>query len=254
MGVIAIPNTFSANTTISSSEVNSNFSTIYNEFNGSITAANLATGAVTTAKIAAGAVTTTELGADAVTTAKIAADTITGADINWSGTGADSGIWWEELGRTTLGVAGDTITVSNLPARKYLKIITAFTATGGTAAATIKFNNDGAANYAHRFSDGGAADTLQVSQTALIFRAASAPTGGNQYVEAEFSNIATVEKNGKFTGAGTVAAIGAGTAPARVEGALKWANTADQISRIDVVNIGTGDFAIGSECVALGHN
>lgn len=73
MAIISVPNTFSANTTISSSEVNANFSTIYNEFNGSITAANLATDAVTTGKIADEAVTTAKIGPGAVTSAKLSA-------------------------------------------------------------------------------------------------------------------------------------------------------------------------------------
>lgn len=71
MGVIAIPNTFSSNTTISSSQVNSNFSTIYSEFNGSIAAANLATDSVTTAKIADSNVTTAKIADNAVTSAKV---------------------------------------------------------------------------------------------------------------------------------------------------------------------------------------
>ena len=36
MGVISKPNTFSAGATIIASEHNSNFDTIYNEFNGNI--------------------------------------------------------------------------------------------------------------------------------------------------------------------------------------------------------------------------
>jgi hypothetical protein len=70
MGVVSLPNTFSPNTTISSSEVNSNFSTIYNEFNGSISSANLANDAVTTAKIDDDAVTTAKILNSAVTVAK----------------------------------------------------------------------------------------------------------------------------------------------------------------------------------------
>lgn len=70
MGVINKPNTFSANTTISSSKVNANEDTIYNEFNGNISSANLATDAVVTAKIADSNVTTTKIADAAVTPAK----------------------------------------------------------------------------------------------------------------------------------------------------------------------------------------
>lgn len=78
MGNILKPNTFSQNTTISSSQVNDNFDTIYNEFNGGISAANLATGAVTTAKIADSNVTTAKLADDAVTSAKLSDDVAAG--------------------------------------------------------------------------------------------------------------------------------------------------------------------------------
>ena len=61
MSNISKPNTFSADTTASSSEVNANFDTIYNDYNGNIDANNLASDAVTTAKIADGAVTAAKL-------------------------------------------------------------------------------------------------------------------------------------------------------------------------------------------------
>lgn len=67
MAIVNKPNTFVQNTAANASEINDNFDTIYNEFNGSISAANLATSAVTTAKIAD----------DAVTGAKIADNTVT---------------------------------------------------------------------------------------------------------------------------------------------------------------------------------
>lgn len=71
MGVVSLPNTFAPNTAISSSEVNSNFSTIYNEFNGAISSANLADDAVATAKIVDGAVTTAKLTDGDVTSEKL---------------------------------------------------------------------------------------------------------------------------------------------------------------------------------------
>lgn len=81
MSIIAKPYTFSANTTISSSQVNSNFDTLYNDYNGGIAAANLATSAVTEAKIADGAVTANKLGSSAVTTAKINDSAVTAVKV-----------------------------------------------------------------------------------------------------------------------------------------------------------------------------
>lgn len=83
MSVLAKPYTFSPNTTISSSQVNANFDTLYNDYNGSISAVNLATGAVTTAKIADSNVTTAKIADSNVTTAKIADDNVNAAKIDW---------------------------------------------------------------------------------------------------------------------------------------------------------------------------
>lgn len=45
MATIALPNTFTSGTTIQSAQVNSNFTTIYNDYNGNVTNANIAAGA-----------------------------------------------------------------------------------------------------------------------------------------------------------------------------------------------------------------
>lgn len=72
MGIIAKPYTFSPNTTVSSSQVNSDFDTVYNELNGNIAAANLAADSVVTAKIADSNVTTAKIADANVTSAKLA--------------------------------------------------------------------------------------------------------------------------------------------------------------------------------------
>lgn len=114
MAVVSVPNTFSPNTTISSSQVNSNFTTIYNEFNGSISAANLATGAVTTAKIADSNVTTAKIADSNVTTAKIADGAVTplklalGQDSDYISTNQTS----SSTSYTDLSTAGPAVTVT----------------------------------------------------------------------------------------------------------------------------------------------
>lgn len=76
MSIVSKPNTFSASTTISSSKVNANFDTLYNDYNGSISAANLATDSVTTAKIADDNVTAAKIADGAIDAAAKIADAI----------------------------------------------------------------------------------------------------------------------------------------------------------------------------------
>lgn len=165
--------------------------------------------------------------------------------------GTDSPIWWEELGRTTLGSAGDTISVTGLGARKYVAITANLTATGGNINALVRFNNDSGNNYARRVSDNGAADATATSASSIgcIDAVADGPVNVWMY----FVNVAAQEKIAYFQGhrRGTA---GAGNAPARRDGLGKWANTADQVTRVDLVNDSTGDFAIGSSVVVRGHD
>ncbi len=176
-----------------------------------------------------------------------------GADqIDYAGTG-EGGIWWEEIGRTTLSGAGDTISVTGLASRKYLLILTHCIATGGTARAVLTFNGDTGANYAVRASENGAADSTAASQTGVNIGVAAANALPNFSI-IEVVNVASREKIINAQGINE-AATGVGTAPSRRECVAKWANTTDAINRVDLVNAsGTGDFAIGSEVVILGHN
>lgn len=131
MGVINKPYTYSANTTISSSKVNANEDTIYNEFNGSISAANLASDAVTTAKIADSNVTTAKIADDAVTPAKIASDAVTAAKMLHGlikgRVGGDASAWG------TTGTTGYDTSANNV------LIQTGSVATSSGAAATVTF-------------------------------------------------------------------------------------------------------------------
>jgi hypothetical protein len=127
MATISKPHTFSPNTTASSSQVNADFDTIYNDYNGSINASNLATGAVSTAKIADDAVTTAKILDANVTNAKLAHNvawtTYTPTFVNFTiGNGTITYARYQQIGKTvrvsllvTLGstsVMGTTPTIS----------------------------------------------------------------------------------------------------------------------------------------------
>lgn len=158
--------------------------------------------------------------------------------------------WWQELGRTTLGSNGDTITVNNLPARKYLKILIKLLDTGGTIQADLRYNNDSGNNYARRSSANGAADTTLHTQSAHTL---TTTLSSDSFIEVTQENTAATEKLGFAISheQGTAGAANIGTYRRTL---IKWANTTDQITRVDIVNGGTGDFATGSEVVVLGHN
>jgi hypothetical protein len=156
-----------------------------------------------------------------------------------------------ELGRTTLGSAGDTITVSGFTARKYLTIVISLLPKTSTINVLLQFNNDTAANYSRRVSDNGAADTTGTGVTSIGLTDAVAQQ--EMFAICEVVNIATMEKlvTHRLNRRGTA---GSGSAPARREGVSKWVNTTDQITRVDVTNDSAGDFEIGSQVIVYGHD
>lgn len=224
------------------SDYNTPINTIVSELNGGLDNDNIATGA---------AIDGSKLANTSVTATQIAADAVTATKIDWASTGADAGIWWEELGRTTLSGAGDTIDVQNLAARKYLRIQILTIATGGTTTMGITFNNDTAGNYARQtnVNFGGVGDATSASALDI----AGGASAENKMATVDFINVLAQEKIGQAFVSESGGA-GAANAPDSVYNVLKWANTAAQITRVTVTNAGTGDYAIGSEVVVLGHN
>lgn len=207
---------------------------------------------ITNGNIADSRTSTGAGGTDGVVTANIADDAVTADKINFGGSG--SGIWWEEIGRTTLTSAGDTITVSGLPTRKYLRVMFSAVATGGTLDTTVKFNNDSGTNYAYQQSANFGAGAAVVSAANIAFESGATDSGQASFGTMYVQNISAQEKNFILSSVSQDAAGGA-TAPAGLEQRGKWANTSAVISRIDWVNsAGTGDFASGSEVVVLGHD
>lgn len=185
---------------------------------------------------------------NSVVTSNITDDAITAAKIDWASTGAGAGIWWEELGRHTLGSAADALSVTSIAARKHLMIIVNVIASGSVSH-LLRFNNDSSSNYAWRVLTNGT-NASGASATSLFL---DAGTTSDIYSVINCSNIATQEK---FATAITMGSAGAGaaTVPSQRVGAGKWVNTAAQINRVDVVNSSAGDYAAGSELIVLGHN
>lgn len=155
-----------------------------------------------------------------------------------------------EIGRTTLGSAGDTISVQNLPAFKYLRIYCFLIQVTNAIDSLLRFNNDSGNNYAYRISTNGGADGTATSQN---FVPGQTSATANQFLIFDVINVAAQAKSviGQVLNDG---ASGAGTAPVRREVTSKWHNTSAQISRVDCINSAAGDFNTGSEVIVFGKN
>lgn len=168
-------------------------------------------------------------------------DTLTNKTIDGA-SNTITGIWWEELGRVNY-VSGSTMSLSGLTAKKYLKFIVHIIPTGGTLNIGIRFNGDSGANYA---------EAAAGSQTQINTK--TAVDANTQFITAELENVAANEKVFRITS--TIAgAVGAANVPADGSRAIKWANTSNQITEIDVVATGgTGSMSTNSQLIVLGHN
>lgn len=162
----------------------------------------------------------------------------------------NGGMWWDELGRTTLGSAGDAITVSSIPARRYLRLLLNVFPSGAVTN-EMTFNGDTAASYANRNSTDGAADATQVSQTKIFF-----DVTGNATFKFSVADIVNIQNQEKIViiRAGEGGTAGAGNAPSKRESVAKWANTSNQISSVTITNTAAGSYDVGSELIVLGHN
>jgi len=159
---------------------------------------------------------------------------------------------WEELGRTTLGVAGDTISVTPIAARKYLRFLIKIVPSGNVAP-TLIFNNDSGANYSCAYSVQSAAASALVTQPSLpLFDPAGAST---YYSNTEIicNNVAAEQKLPIIQQTYSINTL-ASANPGMMTVAGKWVNTSAQITRVDIINVSSGNMDIGSEVVVLGHD
>ena len=154
---------------------------------------------------------------------------------------------WKELGRTTLGADGDLISVTSLADKRYYMIL-CDKKTGTATDFNIRYNNDSGISYASRYSDNGGADGTQLNSTYTIHTASGTPP---EFVVGNISNYSTKEKL-SISHSCSQNTAGATNIPNRRDAVGKWVNTTDVINRIDIVNVGAGDYATGSELVVLG--
>jgi hypothetical protein len=163
-----------------------------------------------------------------------------------SGGGAVGG--WVELARTTLGSAGDTISVSSLPDKRYYMVLGDIQPSGNVYTRTW-LNADSGSNYATRYSGNGAVDSTITSTNDTV---TNKSTDTTPYFTVQYlANLSGQEKLW-INHSVEQETAGAGNAPDRMESVNKWANTSNPISTIQQTNEASGDLASGSELVVLG--
>ncbi len=158
---------------------------------------------------------------------------------------------WVELGRTTLGSAGDDIDVTSFSDKRYYMVLTNGINSGvlGLRTRVGTTTIDTGSNYARRNSNNGGTDATAVNQNFADLAAFDQAVPNFQVAYA--ANLSANEKliqgwsiNGQ--------ASGAATAPQRTEGVAKWVNTVAPLQSWRSYNASTGDFATDSELVVLG--
>ena len=139
---------------------------------------------------------------------------------------------WVELGRHVIGTASSEVFVASLPDKRYYMVLYEDKGEASANARLLRYNSDANNIYSNRVSTNGASDTEQNTQPQL-----NGWNGNNttpQFNVWYIANLAGKEKllisQGVMQGT-----AGAGTVPARTEYAGKWANTADAINRIGVI-------------------
>tara|TARA_R110002012_G_scaffold222778_1_gene394699 strand:+ start:230 stop:1300 length:1071 start_codon:yes stop_codon:yes gene_type:complete len=163
--------------------------------------------------------------------------------------GAGACAFYELLGKTTLGSAGDDITVSSLANKPYLMVLYNVHQ-DGAAGPTIRLNGDTGSNYAWRNQRDGTSDTTGTSETYINLEHSGNTT--NDFGYGFISNISGEEALTQ-THSNWQGTAGAGNAPSRQETVGKWADTST-INSLTIHNPDAGSFDTGSEVVILGYD
>jgi hypothetical protein len=156
---------------------------------------------------------------------------------------------WVELARTTLGSAGDTISVTGLADKRYYMTLIDSLASG-VVAGYARVNTDSGSNYSRRRSEDGGSDVTNVNSSYMNYFGQDV-SGGHDFTVGYLANKSDKEKL-SITNSVWQNTAGAGNAPHRLESTGKWTNTSNAIASIQAHNIGAGSFNTGSEVVVLG--
>ena len=169
------------------------------------------------------------------------------------GAGVSSVGGWKELGRTTLGSAGNNIDVSSLPDKRYYMILGSAFPSGNTYGG-LRFNSDSGTNYSSRRSENGGADGTTTSDSKIFFNRGVSVYPANMLFSVGYvANYSSKEKLSIIHGV-TDGGSSAGNDPERLQCVGKWTNTSNAISSINNVQLDSGSWNTGSELIVLGYD
>ena len=159
--------------------------------------------------------------------------------LGWDQADEHTSNFWEELASVDLsGGSADQISSGTLSAKKYVWMQLYIEPTGA-ANINMTFNNDTSTNYVKRNSNDGGADGTTTSASSLSMQttATSAPSFHNLFMLNNTSNEKLIIHHAVAQNT-----AGASTAPQRKEQVMKWVNTTNQITEIDIDNTDTGSY------------
>ena len=174
--------------------------------------------------------------------------------LGWDEDDTHSTNFWEELASVDLsGGAADLIDSGTFTAKKYLWIQLYVSTTGGAVSQRLTFNADTGSNYASRASSDGGSDGTATSGTSIDRFNDDLVTNSGGFTNMFIVNNSANEKLA-IVHAVSQEAAGAGNAPTRDEGVLKWANTSEQITRLTFTNNKAGDMDTSTTLKVWGSN
>jgi hypothetical protein len=165
-----------------------------------------------------------------------------------SGTGG-----WKEVGRTTLGSAGDDIEVTGLPDKPYYMFLIKMLTGGTRTSCKMTFNGEvSGTNYYSRYSDNGGTDGTYQGNG---FTVRNNSYGYDDSIAIGYIASKSGQQKAMISNYGGEAYYGgSNVAPRMMETIGKWSNTSDAITSIKVSNGESGDYQSGSELVILGYD
>ncbi len=158
-------------------------------------------------------------------------------------------VWGKNGTSDTLTSASDELTIADLTECKS-NMLLSHQIYSGVGQGDLNFNNDKAGNdYATRSSKNGATDSEETSANRLIYMA----DNGTNTTDFEISYLCDIDSKEKLIIGFFINSNSTGSnAPIRREMVGKYDETASRITRIDIDNVGGGDFDTGSNLSVLG--